>query len=74
MPEDEEHQARVLEDLADAAATWRAAAIEADRRRAILIADVQDAAGHEGLSEYSIAKAVGVQRMTIRTWLGKGPR
>jgi hypothetical protein len=72
MPEDEEHQARVLEDLEDATVQWRRAATEAERRRAMLIAAVEDAAVHDGISEYVLARTVGVQRLTIRAWLGKG--
>lgn len=31
-------------------------------------------ASENGMSEYAIARVVGVDRMTIRSWLGKRPR
>ncbi len=57
-------------DVDKAAARWRADTARADASRAALIAAVR-AAHDAGASEYTLAKAAGVARMTIRTWLGK---
>jgi transposase len=59
--------------LAESTAEWRQQQAYADGLRGDLIDLVAQAAA-AGMSEYQIAAAVGVQRLTIRAWLGKGRR
>jgi DNA-directed RNA polymerase specialized sigma24 family protein len=59
--------------LAAGAEAWRLAQADADALRADLIDSVY-LARMCGLSEYAIADACGVTRMTVRAWLGKGRR
>jgi len=55
--------------VTDRAMAWRIAKDDADRAKALLVAAIQD--GDSVLSEYTMATAAGVQRSTIRAWLGK---
>jgi transposase len=50
---------------------WREYQAVADSQRLTLIAAVR-AAHANGVSEYALAKAAGVTRNTVRSWLGKG--
>lgn len=58
----ETRQGRIGPPRADDRPAWDAARLA-----------VQRAAAH-GMSEYAIARTVGVDRMTIRSWLGKRSR
>lgn len=53
-----------------AAREWAAAREEAATARAELLELVREA-HRQGVSEYALAQAAGVQRSTIRAWLGK---
>lgn len=56
--------------VAQAAARWRDAVERAEMERAYLMQEAQEAAA-AGVSEYMIADWAGVQRSTVRGWLGK---
>jgi transposase len=53
------------------AQAWQHDQRKADEQRGRLIAAVR-AAHANGVSEYALAKAAGVTRNTVRSWLGKG--
>jgi len=55
------------------ARSWRDAQALADERRDDVIELVRFA-NQAGMSEYALADAAGVTRMTIRNWLGKPTR
>ena len=54
----------------EAALEWRrCAALTADAKQELIKAVIEALAA--GASEYQVADQVGVQRLTIRTWIGK---
>jgi transposase len=57
-------------NLSNAADAYRVQRAVAEYARQDLIRAVRDAHA-EGYSEAEIARVVGVQRQTVRTWLGK---
>jgi transposase len=62
-----------LSDVTALADTWRMTQADADAERANLI-DLVHVVRMQGVSEYAIADAAGVSRVTVRSWLGKGKR
>ena len=69
-PDNSEIKATLTQVVAYCADLHRAATATADEKRADLIEAVQKA-NTAGISEYDLAIAAGVSRMTIRAWLGK---
>jgi len=56
--------------LGEAALEWRrCAALTADAKQELIKAVIEALAA--GASEYQVADQVGVQRLTIRSWIGK---
>lgn len=60
-----------MERLIEAAAAWRTSSTVTDALRDALVTAVADARA-AGMSERAIAQAIGVSRVTVRAWLGKG--
>lgn len=57
-------------DVTQPARDWKAARDQVRHRRKVLV-DAVKAAHDGGMSEYELARQVGVGRGTIREWLGK---
>ncbi len=57
-------------EVAQPARQWKAARDQVHQQRKVLV-DAVKAAHSEGMSEYELARQVGVGRGTIREWLGK---
>jgi hypothetical protein len=66
----EAHKAKLAEAAAAAADNSRRLAEEAEAARLVTIGRVR-AAAEAGVSEYQLAELAGVQRSTVRSWLGK---
>lgn len=57
-------------EVVQPARQWKTARDEVQQRRKVLV-DAVKAAHDKGMSEYELARQVGVGRGTIREWLGK---
>jgi len=59
-----------MTNVKTAAARWKRAKAKVETERALLV-EAANAAHDAGVSETQLAREAGVDRMTVRRWLGK---